>query len=102
MLAIQPPAGFHHVRDEELLLARYNTYMTAKLTLSINPAVVSRAKRYAKQEGVSLSRLVEVYLASLTERPPAVDLPPLTASLRGTLQKAGTGAYRKHLVRKYL
>jgi hypothetical protein len=76
--------------------------MTAKLTLSINPTVVSHAKRYAKQQGVSLSRLVEVYLASLLEQPAAAALPPLTASLRGLLNKAGTGTYRKHLARKYL
>jgi hypothetical protein len=29
-----------------------------KLTLSVDPAVVSRAKRYAKQNGLSLSKMV--------------------------------------------
>jgi hypothetical protein len=76
--------------------------MTAKLTLSVNPTVVSRAKRYAKRQGVSVSRLVEVYLASISEQPEGVDLPPLVASLRGILKTADTEAYRKHLVRKYL
>jgi hypothetical protein len=76
--------------------------MTTKLTLSVDPAIVSRAKRYAKRQGVSVSRLVEVYLASVSQQPAAGDLPPLVASLRGALKKADTGAYRKHLVRKYL
>jgi hypothetical protein len=76
--------------------------MTAKLTLSVNPAVVSRAKRYAEQQGVSVSRLVEVYLASISQQAPPTDLPPVVASLRGILKDAGPDAYRKHLVRKYL
>ena len=54
--------------------------MTTKLTLSVDPAVVSRAKRFAKRQGVSVSSLVEAYLASVSD----------------------TEAYRKHLVRKYL
>ena len=76
--------------------------MTVKLTLSVNPAVVSRAKRYAKRQGVSVSRLVEAYLASISEEAAPADLPPVVASLRGTLKKADPDAYRKHLVRKYL
>jgi hypothetical protein len=76
--------------------------MTTKLTLSVNPAIVSRAKRYAKRQGVSVSRLVEGYLASVADEPAATDLPPVIASLRGILKNADTDAYRKHLVRKYL
>jgi len=75
--------------------------MTAKLTLSVNPAVVSRAKRYAKRQGVSVSRLVEAYLASISEEAATADLPPVVASLRGALKKSDPGAYRRHLVRKY-
>lgn len=76
--------------------------MTAKLTLSVNPAVVSRAKRYAKRQGISVSRMVEAYLASVSEQPPPTELPPLVASLRGTLKKAASEAYRQHLSKKYL
>jgi hypothetical protein len=76
--------------------------MTGKLTLSVDPAVVSRAKRYAKRQGVSVSRLVEAYLASISEPAPPSELPPVVASLRGILKKAGTEAYRKHLVGTYL
>jgi len=76
--------------------------MTSKLTLSVNPEVATRAKRYAKRQGVSVSRLVEGYLASITEQAPPTGLPPLVASLLGTLKKADAAAYRQHLAKKYL
>jgi hypothetical protein len=73
-----------------------------KLTLSVDPAVVSRAKRYAKQNGLSLSKMVEVYLASVSDPPPAQDLPPILRSLRGILKKGDPEDYKKHLTEKYL
>ena len=36
--------------------------MDKKLTLSLNAAIIEEAKVYAKEQGVSLSRLVETYL----------------------------------------
>jgi len=38
----------------------------SKLTLSVNPSIVARAKRYARQNGTSLSKMVEAYLASIS------------------------------------
>jgi hypothetical protein len=73
-----------------------------KLTLSVDPAVVSRAKRYAKQNGLSLSKMVEVYLASVSDPPPAQGLPPILRSLRGILKKGDPEDYKKHLTEKYL
>lgn len=40
--------------------------MDKKLTLSLNEAVIDAAKIYAKENGESLSRLIERYLFSLT------------------------------------
>ena len=40
--------------------------MPSKLTLSINEAVVRRAKRYAQAHGKSLSKVIEQYLAYIT------------------------------------
>ena len=40
--------------------------MDTKLTLKLNGAVIERAKRYATAKKLSLSRLVENYLGSLT------------------------------------
>jgi hypothetical protein len=74
----------------------------SKLTLSVDPAVVSRAKRYAKQNGISLSKMVETYLASVSAPPPVQELPPILRSLRGILKKGDPEDYKKHLVEKYL
>lgn len=41
--------------------------MTAKLTLSIDADVIEKAKKKAKQEGKSLSAMVEDYLVFSTE-----------------------------------
>ena len=36
--------------------------MDAKVTLSFNASVIENAKEYAKQQGISLSRLTEILL----------------------------------------
>jgi hypothetical protein len=74
----------------------------AKLTLSVNDRVVSRAKQYAKRQGVSVSEMVESYLAMVVEpsRAEAVD-PPILRSVRGVLKKADIRDYRRHLAAKF-
>jgi antitoxin component of RelBE/YafQ-DinJ toxin-antitoxin module len=74
----------------------------SKLTLSIDETVVSRAKIYAKRNGVSVSELVEAYLASVADpsSPPARKS-PILRSLKGSLKKANLEEYRKHLAAKY-
>jgi len=76
-----------------------------KLTLSVDKDVVRRAKRYAEQQGTSVSQLVETYLDALA-RPLAVKeerLPPVTRRLSGMLR--GAEFHRKeyidYLERKY-
>jgi hypothetical protein len=74
----------------------------AKLTLSVDDRVVSTAKQYARQQGLSVSEIVERYLAAISEAPPAVARPaPVLRSLRGVLRKADISDYRKHLASKY-
>jgi Family of unknown function (DUF6364) len=77
----------------------------SKLTLSVDEDVVLRAKRYAEQQGTSVSRLVETYLDALA-RPPAVqdkDLPPVTRRLSGILKggQFDRKEYIDYLERKY-
>jgi Family of unknown function (DUF6364) len=74
----------------------------AKLTLSVDDNVVSGAKKYAKQHGVSISRMVERYLASVLDPARPTATPPILRSLRGSLKHAKPADYRKHLVDKYL
>jgi len=73
----------------------------AKLTLSVDDAVISRAKRYAEQHDTSVSGLVEDYLSSVTAKPSAEKLPPVVKSLRGILKSADPADYRRHLLRRY-
>jgi hypothetical protein len=74
----------------------------AKLTLSVDSGVISLAKQYAKDRGISISRLVEAYLAAVVE--PGLDDSgdaPMLHSLRGSLKHADIGDYRKHMESKY-
>jgi antitoxin component of RelBE/YafQ-DinJ toxin-antitoxin module len=40
--------------------------MDAKVTLSFDAAVIKKAKQYAEDQGISLSRLTEILLRKLT------------------------------------
>ena len=74
----------------------------AKLTLSVDTRVVSRAKQYAKRRGVSVSEIVEAYLAAVAGPPSQADgAAPILGSVRGVLKDADIGEYRKHLAAKY-
>jgi antitoxin component of RelBE/YafQ-DinJ toxin-antitoxin module len=74
----------------------------SKLTLSVDDAVISRAKRYAKKQGISVSKMVEGYLAAVAEpvTRPTADTPVLR-SVRGVLKKADLRDYKRHLAEKY-
>ena len=74
----------------------------AKLTLSVDNRVVSRAKQYAKLRGVSVSQMVEAYLTAVAEPPSRSErAAPILRSVRGVLKNADIGEYRKHLTAKY-
>ena len=73
----------------------------SKLTLSVDPEVIARAKRLARERGTSVSALVERYLDRLTAAPPVVEAPPVLARLRGILRGVDPEEHRRHLERKY-
>jgi hypothetical protein len=73
----------------------------SKLTLSVEKSVVTRARRYAKQHGVSVSQMVETYLSAVAAPAGEKRDAPVLQSLRGCLKKADVEEYRKHLVAKY-
>ena len=73
----------------------------SKLTLSVDPDVAARAKRYAKRRGTSVSRMVEAYLKSVMEPETREEKTPILDSLSGILKKADIGAYHRHLAKKY-
>jgi hypothetical protein len=58
----------------------------AKLTLSVDDRVISRAKQYAKQRGLSISGMVEAYLAAVADPPaPAKGVAPIEVSMKRIL-----------------
>lgn len=77
--------------------------MQAKLTLSIDPAVIVRAKRYSKKSGVSISQMVQTYLDTVSRTAAHENgNASFAESFRGILKKGGREDYRAHLVKKYL
>jgi len=73
----------------------------SKLTLSIDAPVIERAKKYTRRQGVSVSRLVQNYLAVVSGSLRAPPDPPVLRALRGTLKRASIQAYKRRLARKY-
>jgi len=61
--------------------------MDKKLTLSLNKAVIENAKIYAKSNNISLSKLIESYLATLTRKDKIKsEITPLVKSLSGVIE----------------
>jgi len=74
----------------------------SKLTLSVEKSVISQARRFAKQQGVSISEMVEAYLAAVAAPPKRGPRnSPILHSLRGSLKKADLEEYWSHLTAKY-
>ncbi|TVZ28071.1 hypothetical protein JM83_3161 [Gillisia sp. Hel_I_86] len=61
--------------------------MDKKLTLSLNDNIIETAKHYAKSHNISLSKLIESYLGSLTkkENKKETQITPLVKSLSGVI-----------------
>lgn len=73
-----------------------------KLTLSIDEAVIKRARRYSREHNVSISRLVTNYLAGLANGEPDARPSKTVRRLRGILPSTvSVDEYRQHLQNKY-
>jgi len=60
--------------------------MDKKLTLSLNQSIIENAKIYAKSNNISLSKLIESYLATLTRKTKKKpEINPLVKSLSGVI-----------------
>jgi hypothetical protein len=75
---------------------------TSRLTVRVPRDVLERAKRYARENRTTLSRLVSEYLRQLTTPDdPLVDA-PIVRRLSGTLsQDVSVEDYREHLERRH-
>ncbi|MCL9810128.1 DUF6364 family protein [Flavobacterium luminosum] len=79
--------------------------MNTKLTLNIDQNVIEEAKFYAKSNSVSLSKLIENYLSSLTKRNEEKSkVSPLVESLTGVISLESNDykkEYSDYLAKKY-
>lgn len=80
--------------------------MNTKLTLNLNKSIIESAKNYAKENSVSLSKLIENYLNSLTKKQDKeIKVSPLVESLTGIIpsetDKKNSDDYYDYLSKKY-
>ena len=83
--------------------------MDAKLTLKLNQDVIEKAKKYASGKKLSLSRLIESYLNSLTSEKKAendeIEISPFIKSLKTGVKIPADLDYKKeygdYLAEKY-
>ena len=80
--------------------------MDTKLTLSVDKAIIKRAKSYAKAHKISLSSIIESYLDTLTKNKDSDDqITPLVSSLSGVIDLPADydlkDDYAKYLLEKY-
>ncbi|MCZ2084967.1 MAG: DUF6364 family protein [Flavobacteriales bacterium] len=83
--------------------------MDSKLTLKLNERVIKRAKKYASTKKLSLSRLIENYLDSITqEQSDDFEISPFVKSISSGKSipadvdwKTSREDYTDHLYKKY-
>lgn len=82
--------------------------MNTKLTLTIEHALIEKAKKYAKGKGRSLSDIVENYFKAIVKEEGVVktDSTPIADSLRGSFKAPKDFDYKTELTetlaKKYL
>jgi hypothetical protein len=82
--------------------------METKLTLRLNDSVIERAKLYARSHRISLSKMIESYLDSLTKEKKDESkstITPLVESLSGVISLPSDFDYKKeygdYIIEKY-
>ena len=87
-----------HVKNRKL-------YMNTKLTLNLDKSIIEDAKFYAKENEISLSKLIESYLNSLTiSSSTRKKISPLVKSLTGVIPNDIIDErkdYKDYLTKKY-
>lgn len=72
--------------------------MISKLTLSIEQQVIENAKVYAKEQGRSLSKIIEEYLKAVSKKNEKLtDVHPLVEKLSGSLKLPKDKTYKEML-----
>jgi len=73
--------------------------MLTKLTLSIDEAIIIRAKAYARKNGRSLSDLIQRYLETVTKEENEAELSPKLSRIVGAVQLPKSFDEKKELRR---
>lgn len=75
--------------------------MITKLTLTIDKAVIEKAKKYAKEKERSLSDIIENYLKAITEneKEEEIEITPLVKSLKGSFKAPKDFVYKNELTK---
>jgi hypothetical protein len=61
--------------------------MNTKLTVRLDSNIIDRAKSYARNHNVSISRMIESYLDSVTQQKSKnIEITPLVKSLSGVIK----------------
>jgi ADP-dependent phosphofructokinase/glucokinase len=86
---------------------KYFDAMETKLTLRLSERVIARAKVYARSQKISLSKIIESYLDSITneQKSKDIEITPLVKSLSGVIDLPkdfnDKNDYRDYLTQKY-
>jgi hypothetical protein len=81
--------------------------MDTKLTLNLDKEIIEKSKEYAKSQSISLSKLIESYLASLVNdrQSKEIEITPLVKSLSGVIELEEGFDYKEkyteYLLEKY-
>jgi hypothetical protein len=81
-----------------IIVRKLKMIMETKLTLRLNDNVIERAKSYARSHKISLSKLIESYLDSITkkkEEEKNISITPLVESLSGVIDLPADFDYKK-------
>ena len=74
----------------------------SKITIRVPPELVEGAKRYARQNRTTLTRLVSEYLRRLSIQSDSLPDAPIVQRLAGSLpQNASVEDYHEYLQKKY-
>jgi hypothetical protein len=70
--------------------------MDSKLTVRLDSNVIERAKSYARNHHVSISRMIESYLDSVTQKKSKdIEITPLVKSLSGVVKLSADYDFKK-------
>lgn len=79
------------------MFIRIGCLMENKLTLKLNKDVIERAKLYAMQNKISLSKLIETYLDTVAADNRKTSISPTVESLIGVIELPEDFDYKEEL-----